>query len=179
MDTTFFPLRLPLFYLFALAIVSFTACGEDDPVQDDSLLVGEWQATSGVQEGRTTNSGGGFNLALDFTSTLDNPEDYRVTFSSNPNVVTPSGNPSFTTVYTIDGNTTSMSLPVTEPLQPSTYEVSGNTITFIGANGERQDATLVTLTETELVLSGEFNFTQQTSGFNIEQRSEWKYRFER
>jgi hypothetical protein len=166
-------------FFLSLFILFTFACGDEETTISDSQIVGTWQAVSGVQQGRTeTNSAAG-NIAVEFTSTLDNPEDYFVEFSADPNRVTPIGSPSITVEYTIDGMQTTTGAPITQPLQSGEYTISGNTITFGPAGGPTQDATIVTLTETDLTLSGEYNLDQSIAGATISQRSEWTYVFKR
>jgi hypothetical protein len=174
-------MRNPLFFLLTLFVV-FTAasCGDedDDVAQNQNLIVGNWQAVSGVQTGRTVTSGAGSSTELEFTTSLDNPEDYFLEFTENPNEVTPSGNFSLTTEYRLNGQPSTQVTPVALPFEPATYSISGSTLTAESANGERQEMTIVTLTETDLTLSGEYNITQTVMGFTVVQESDFTYVFE-
>ncbi|MEP0265000.1 lipocalin family protein [Dokdonia sp.] len=142
-------LKLTLIILFTISVAS---CSSDDDSSNPSSanISGIWQGESFDYTGTSTTEILGESITTSFVGETENI-NYTLTFSENPNEVIADGSYDVILTTTLEGQTTTQTVPGIDFLNSGSWELDGNTLTFI-VDGEASEATIETLTDNLLVL---------------------------
>ena len=165
-----------LSYLLALAAPFLTACGNDDDPVVDAAIAGEWNIEQYTVDIESTTTGQGFNETYSGTVVAVQPIDFVVTFLTDPNEAFSNGSMTFEGELT-NSNGQSYPLATTAAMNPfesrSSWSIEGNAFVFTSVQQpEPWRATIVSRSESEMILEWEIVREQTDQGFTSTSRNE-------
>ncbi len=172
-----FNMRLLLFSLFCTATL-FTSCDKEENEEFDSNIVGTWSLLSGSGTGQTTTTAGGDTYTVDFNSQIVDPTVYEVDLNTD-GTVTSQGSVTFEINSDFDGQNFKTTMTLSNIIGNGTYEVIGNRLIATDNDGKETQITIVSLTDTELILEAEIVQTQAANGAESESRQKATQVYER
>lgn len=141
--------------VFLLLVLGLTivSCSKKDDTTDptNGEIVGVWNCTALDYTGTTVTEYMGQSITTDFTGE-GYDIDFTFTITESPNLATSNGS------YSLELTTTTMGQSVTQNMEnidftfTGEWSKDGNTMT-VSQYGESDDATIVKLTDTELVIN--------------------------
>lgn len=129
----------------------FQSCSSDDnndPVNNESQIVGTWELVDYYYTGSTTTNAGGISVVTDFVAEAYDI-DYDITFSSNPNMVSGSGTMTVKLTSTVQGMETVYDIPNSDLIGTSEWSLEGNVLSM-GRDGLSGDALITEITDSTL-----------------------------
>lgn len=155
--------------LLFTAFISLTvSCSKDDDKpsqQNNGDIVGVWKGTTVDYSGTTTTSGQGQTITAEYVGEAYDV-DYTLTFTDNPKEVTSEGSYSIELTTTINGQSTTQNLEGLEFLSSGDWSINGNKL-VINVNNDTDEASIVELSDNNLVLKGVENQTLSQGGFTV------------
>jgi hypothetical protein len=153
--------------LLFLGLLVFVSCSEDeDPMPTAAGLIGSWSVTDLEYEGTTTTTGSGISITAESVG-VGKDLDLTVTFNENPNTVTSEGSYTITLTTTILGQSETEDYFFSGFFGDGTWSLDNKTLT-VTSSGVVQEATIVSQTDTTLVVKIETEQTENVDGFSIE-----------
>jgi hypothetical protein len=161
---------MKIFKLFLFtALISLTiSCSSDDDnstPNNNGNIVGVWKGTAVEYTGTTTTTAQGQTITADYVGEAYDV-DYTLTFTENPKKVISDGSYSIELTTTINGQSTTQNVENLEFLSSGDWSISGNTLS-ITVDNETDDAAIVELTNTSLILKSVKTETTAGSGFTV------------
>ncbi|HZH69185.1 MAG TPA: lipocalin family protein [Flavobacteriaceae bacterium] len=157
-------------FVLLLSAVMFSCSSDDDSTQDGAVTIeGDWDLTSIEMDGsyEYTMEGVPFPILFEYNG-YGKDIDSQTTFTTNPNTVSSVGN--LTIVMTIemlgDGITEEFPVDFSEYVSSGTWEIDGDVLTIVDADGNAASYQIEQLTSTTLVLQMTETFYSQ--GFPME-----------
>lgn len=169
------PLQMKIFKLFLFtAFLTLTiSCSKDDDgpsTTNNGNIVGVWKGTAVDYTGTTTTSGQGQNVTADYVGEAYDI-DYTLTFTENPKKVISDGSYSIELTTTVNGQSTTQNLEDLTFLESGDWTMNGNTLS-ITVDNETDDATIMELTDSSLVLKAVESQTMSQGGFTVTSTTE-------
>ncbi|MCP9235996.1 hypothetical protein [Lewinella sp. JB7] len=158
-----------LFLLVAVALFLPSCDTDEENTSPESSIVGSWSIDDGTGSGKTTTTYQGETYVVDFTNRLVEPTDFIMNFHAN-GTVNSQGTLTMETTTTYNGQSEVHTNTMSDLFGEGEYEVQGNTLRAWTDQSEASEMTILTLTETELVLEASGTQTQIKDG--AEARSE-------
>ncbi|NOY49218.1 MAG: hypothetical protein GXO88_01415 [Chlorobi bacterium] len=139
--------------LLMVLVLTIISCKKDNNNAEPSTsnLVGTWNCTSVNYTGTSVTEVLGQSITTDYTGE-GYDVDFTYTFSENPNLATSEGSFGIKLTSTILGQSTVQNIPGNSFNYTGNWSLAGDKIT-ITYEGESQEATIVSLTDTNLVLN--------------------------
>lgn len=147
------------------ALISLTiSCSSDDDgaALNSGSIVGVWRGTAVNYSGTSTTSGQGQSFTSEFVGEAYDI-DYTLTFSENPNKVVSEGNYSIELTTTYMGQTITQNIEGLSFLSDGNWSLNGTTLS-ITMDNDTQDATIVELTPTKMVIEATQTTTVDQGG---------------
>lgn len=154
--------KITQFFIVLTLSITFTSCSSDDSSSDSApSLIGTWTGVSVDATGTASVEFQGFPVTVDFVGDSYD-ENFTLTFSENPNVVSSDGTYSMAFDASLAGQTIfSETFEDIMLLDESEWSREGDELTFT-AQGQTMTATIVALTNNALTL--EIDTTQMFQG---------------
>jgi Lipocalin-like domain len=153
--------------LLFLGLLVFVSCSEDeDPMPTAAGLIGSWSVTDLEYEGTTTTTVTGISLTADFTG-VGKDFDLTVTFSENPNMVVSEGSYTVTLTTTFAGQSETEDIELDSFISDGTWSLN-NKILSVTTSGVTQEATIVSQTDTTLVVKVEVEEIDEADGVRVQ-----------
>ncbi len=155
-------------FLFTTFLALTISCSKDDDnptTANNGNIVGVWKGTTVDYTGSTTTSGQGQTISADYVGEAYDV-DYTLTFTENPKKVISDGSYSIELTTTINGQSTTQNVEGLEFLSSGDWNINGDTLS-ITVDNETDDATIMELTDTTLVLKAVETQTMNQGGFTV------------
>lgn len=157
----------------AISTLCFTACSEEeDTVNPQTGLVGSWNVTEISYEGSSTTIMQGMSTTADFTGT-GTDLNLKTQFTDTPQAYSSSGTYNIKMVTKYSGQSVESEWASPPFLMNGSWTVEGNKLTIVDANGNTQEANIISLNENTLRLGWDFaeTSTVQMGSVSMEVKS--------
>ncbi|PPK85902.1 lipocalin-like protein [Neolewinella xylanilytica] len=164
--------------LFCLPFL-FTSCEKDEVSPYTGEIVGTWRMESGSGGGQITTSFGGTEFKSDLTLLMVQPTTYEIQFTTAKQFNV-SGSLNMEMTFDMLGQTTTQVVGMSDLFSDGTFEVTGDKMVLTANQGDnRQEVTIVTLTDTELQIEAKGAVTRTVAGASTVTDQVIDYRFVR
>lgn len=157
--------KLILFTAFISLTISCSKDDDNPAPENNGEIVGVWKGTTVNYTGSTTTTAQGQSITADYVGEAYDV-DYILTFTENPKKVVSDGSYSIELTTTVNGQSTTQNVENLELLSSGDWSINGNTLS-ITVDNETDDATIVELTNNNLVLNVVETETNTGSGFTV------------
>ena len=157
--------KLILFTAFISLTISCSKDDDNPAPENNGEIVGVWKGTTVNYTGSTTTTAQGQSITADYVGEAYDV-DYTLTFTENPKKVVSDGSYSIELTTTVNGQSTTQNVENLELLSSGDWSINGNTLS-ITVDNETDDATIVELTNNNLVLNVVETETNTGSGFTV------------
>lgn len=160
--------KITQFFIVLVLSIMFTSCSSDDSSSSSTpSLLGTWTGVSVDATGTASVEYQGFPVTVNFVGDSYD-ENFTVTFSENPNIVSSDGTYSMAFDATLVGQTIySESFEDLTLLDESEWSSDGDELTFT-AQGQTMTATIVELTNNTMTLNIETTQTFQGNEADVD-----------
>ncbi|WP_157975829.1 lipocalin family protein [Lewinella sp. IMCC34191] len=156
-------MRTLVYLLFCLPIL-LTSCDKDEVSTYNGDIVGTWKMEAGSGAGQITTSFGGSEFNSDLTLLMVQPTTYEIEFTSSKQFNV-SGSMNMEMTFDMLGQTTSQVVNMADIFSNGTFEVTGDKMVLTANQGEeRQEVTIVSLTDTNLQIEARGAVTRSVGG---------------
>ena len=157
--------------LLLIALITILAACETDNSLNVSIteadLIGTWNLTEQrLENGKIVYVGLGQNITASYNS-YTKDEDMRITFSSNPKILSAEGSYTIVATVNINGQTQTdeeVAEAITDPAENPNWELNGNNITLSNDTNLPANLIIDSYNGTVLTLRSEINETITDSG---------------
>lgn len=164
-----------LLLLCGLPMMLLSCSREDEnPVFDESLLIGDWQITSLDYSGTTTTTLAGFKTTANFTG-KGVGLDMIVRFLQDPNTVVSEGEYSIDLKTTVLGQTSTSTLHFSDFMMPGAWKIEGGNKLIIEAIDVSEEATIKKLDDTDFVMDWSYVTEESEMGISVMQKVKGVY----
>ncbi|MBG43755.1 MAG: hypothetical protein CL530_07280 [Aequorivita sp.] len=157
--------KLILFTAFISLTISCSKDDDNPAPENNGNIIGVWKGTTVNYTGSTTTTAQGQSITADYVGEAYDV-DYTLTFTENPKKVVSDGSYSIELTTTVNGQSTTQNVENLELLSSGDWSINGNTLS-ITVDNETDDATIVELTNNNLVLNVVETETNTGSGFTV------------
>ena len=157
--------KLILFTAFISLTISCSKDDDNPAPENNGNIIGVWKGTTVNYTGSTTTTAQGQSITADYVGEAYDV-DYTLTFTENPKKVVSDGSYSIELTTTVNGQSTTQNVENLELLSSGDWRINGNTLS-ITVDNETDDATIVELTNNNLVLNVVETETNTGSGFTV------------
>lgn len=164
--------------LLTLFVIGFACSNDDDTSSSDSGIVGTWEVTEIDYSGTSATIVSGIETTATFTGTGINM-DLVIIFSENPNNYTTAGDYDIQLMTTTGGQTFTSFVANENFISNGTWELNGDLLTVNQPDGSTVIATILSLTENEMVIAWSFMNEETQSGVTTIQDVDGTYTFTR
>ena len=171
-------MKIAKFFLLLGVLSLCYSCSDDEEAAASDGIVGQWKVTAIDYSGTSTTSVAGQSFTADFTGTgFDMALD--IEFTENPNDYNTSGDYSIKLTTDFMGQTTEIDWTNQGFIGAGTWEQNGNVITVNTPGQPAQEATIISVDASELVLAWATVQTQMQQGVTVTYDVMGTYTFER